>query len=106
MVFQYIKSHMIKMQENSFHAIAMSNYFHGSDDTEVLGFKKEDYIIVSSKSDPIWWKGSLPSDPSRVAAFPKDSVHLLCGPLKSLESAMFQISVSWVFICWLVCSCR
>ena len=55
---------MIKMQECSMHAIALGNHFLGSDDPNVLSFKKEDHIIVTAKSDSNWWRGSVASDTS------------------------------------------
>jgi len=77
------------------HAIALGNHFLGSDDPNVLSFKKEDHIIVTAKSDSNWWRGSVASDTSVSADFPRDLVHPLGGPMKSLESALFQVSV-WI----------
>jgi len=92
-LFQTVKAHIVQMQEVSNYAVAMGNHFVGANDPEVLSFKKEDAILITNKSDATWWRGSLVSEPNVVSQFPKDIVYLLCGPMKSLDTALFQISV-------------
>eukprot|EP00471_Norrisiella_sphaerica_P013812 CAMPEP_0184494866 /NCGR_PEP_ID=MMETSP0113_2-20130426/29779_1 /TAXON_ID=91329 /ORGANISM="Norrisiella sphaerica, Strain BC52" /LENGTH=535 /DNA_ID=CAMNT_0026880789 /DNA_START=63 /DNA_END=1670 /DNA_ORIENTATION=+ len=64
--------------------VARAEYeFQAEEDTD-LGFQVGDYIIVQDRSDPEWWNGHHPANPSKMGEFPANYVKIIQDPNKGM----------------------